>query len=437
MSTSQTNKAWVVSADMGYGHQRAVHPLRNFAFEEIITLGKSDQSDNREKKQWKNILNTYETFSRASDIPIVGRMILSIMGIILEIPPLYSNRDLTESTLQVEYLLGRIRNGICSGLGKKIESKKLPFITSFYAPAIYANSIGYENIYCIICDVDINRVWVPKIPEENKINYLVPCEQTATRLKRFGIKDENIFITGFPLPLELLGESLSILKNNLYKRLMRLDPNRKFFNRNSPNVTHYLGKTSSEEIDTKPITISFVVGGAGAQKEIAKQIVESLNNKLVDGTYRINLIAGIRPEVIAYFEEIKSQKQCADIKVIKGGNLDEYFINFNNVLHDTDILWTKPSELVFYSALGIPIILTPEIGSQEIQNKNWILKMNAGIQQLSPDFTKEWLPDLINEGTLADKGWAGFLSGRKLGTQRIIDLIFNQKFELSKKNIEI
>ena len=30
-------KAWVISVDMGYGHQRAAYPLRDIAFERIIT----------------------------------------------------------------------------------------------------------------------------------------------------------------------------------------------------------------------------------------------------------------------------------------------------------------------------------------------------------------------------------------------------------------
>ena len=35
-------KAWIVSADMGYGHQRAVYPLKDIAEEEIICVGNND-----------------------------------------------------------------------------------------------------------------------------------------------------------------------------------------------------------------------------------------------------------------------------------------------------------------------------------------------------------------------------------------------------------
>ena len=47
------NKAWVVSADMGYGHQRAVYPLRDIAEGGIITVGSSEAVSKAEKKLWK------------------------------------------------------------------------------------------------------------------------------------------------------------------------------------------------------------------------------------------------------------------------------------------------------------------------------------------------------------------------------------------------
>lgn len=56
------NKAWVVSADMGYGHQRAVYPLRDIAEHGIITVGSSEAVSKAEQKLWKRLLNAYEFF---------------------------------------------------------------------------------------------------------------------------------------------------------------------------------------------------------------------------------------------------------------------------------------------------------------------------------------------------------------------------------------
>jgi UDP-N-acetylglucosamine:LPS N-acetylglucosamine transferase len=93
------------------------------------------------------------------------------------------------------------------------------------------------------------------------------------------------------------------------------------------------------------------------------------------------------------------------------------------VLRETDILWTKPSELSFYCALGIPIIMTPPIGSQERFNRQWLFEMQAGIKQETPEYTNEWLFDRLNDGLFAEMAWSGFLKARKLGTYKIIEVL--------------
>ena len=49
------------------------------------------------------------------------------------------------------------------------------------------------------------------------------------------------------------------------------------------------------------------------------------------------------------------------------------------MLLDTDILWTKPSELSFYAGLGLPIIMAPSVGAQERFNKAWLRAIGAAI----------------------------------------------------------
>ena len=48
--------AWVVAADMGYGHQRAVYPLRGIAEEGIIVVGKNDAASKTERQLWTRLL---------------------------------------------------------------------------------------------------------------------------------------------------------------------------------------------------------------------------------------------------------------------------------------------------------------------------------------------------------------------------------------------
>jgi hypothetical protein len=422
------NKAWVVSADMGYGHQRAVYPLRDIAQEGIITVGSSEAVSKSEKKLWKRLLNAYEFFSRAKGLPVIGPPLFSMLDSLMRIPSFYPMRNLSNSTFQVNLLESLIEKGLCKGMLDKTSTKILPLVTSFYASAIAADKNGFNKIYCIICDADINRVWVAKQPWESRIEYFAPCGKAAQRLKAYGVPEERIHLTGFPLPTELLGDgNLSVLKKDLAQRLFYLDPKGKFWARHGRNVEYFLGKENCVFKNERKLTITYAVGGAGAQKEIGRTIAKSLNEKLKAGEIKINLVAGIRREVYDYFESVKGgiDPDGDSIRIIYSKSLQEYFDLFNDSLHDTDILWTKPSELSFYCALGLPIIMSPVIGSQEKFNRKWLREIQAALKQEKPEYTDQWLYDLLNRGTLAESAWDGFLKARKLGTFKIKQVLKN------------
>lgn len=428
------NKAWVVSADMGYGHQRAVYPLRDIAEEGIITVGSSEAVSKSEQKLWKRLLNAYEFFSRAKGIPVIGPPFFSMLDSLMRIPSFYPMRNLSSSTFQVNLLESLIEKGLCKGMLDKTSTKNLPLITSFYASAVAADKKGFTKIYCIICDADINRVWVAKDPWESRIEYFAPCGKAAQRLKAYGVPDERIHLTGFPLPTELLGdEDLSLLKKDLAQRLFYLDPKGKFWTRHGKNVEHFLGKENCVFRNERKLTVTYAVGGAGAQKEIGEKIAQSLKAKIDAGEIKLNLVAGIRKEVKDFFESIKKNidSDGNSIQIIYSESLHGYFDLFNKALHETDILWTKPSELSFYAALGIPIIMSPIIGSQEKFNRKWLREIQAAMKQETPDYTDQWLYDLLNRGTLAESAWDGFLKARKLGTFKIKQVL--EKGHLEKE----
>ena len=109
-----------------------------------------------------------------------------------------------------------------------------------------------------------------------------------------------------------------------------------------------------------------------------------------------------------------------------------HFEKFNEMLHTTDILWTKPSELSFYTALGLPIIIAPPIGAQEVFNEKWLVRMGTGIQQENPEYTNEWLFEWINNGILAEAAWEGLNEAPKFGTYNIEKVIFSK----DKRNLK-
>ncbi len=431
-------KAWVVSANMGYGHQRAIYPLKSIAEESIVTVGSDQSTSANEAKLWKRVLGAYEFISRAKGIPVIGNPVFGVLDTFLRIPSYYPLRDLSKSTFQVDLLESSVNKGLCSVMLDKIRTKNLPLLTSFYAPAIAADMKGFSSVYCIICDADLNRVWVAKAPWESKIFYFAPCGKAAQRLKAYGVPNERIYTTGFPLPVELLGDkNLSTLKINLWKRLLRLDPAQKFLARHGKSVEFFLGDTSNLNIEPSKLTIMYSVGGAGAQKEIGKKIAFSLKSRILKGQIKLILSAGIKTNIAEYFYDVKKiiSDNNDNIEIIYANNLNDYFDEFNKALHSTDVLWTKPSELSFYCALGLPIIMTSPIGSQEKFNAKWLYEVQAGIKQENPDYTDQWLFDLLNKGRLAEAAWFGFLKARKLGTFKIIELISSGKISFEESPV--
>ena len=420
------SKAWVVTVDMGLGHQRATFPLAEVAEGGIIAVGRDSTSDPEERKLWNKMRNAYEFLSRIRPIPIIGKPLFNLLDTLQNIPSFYPLRDLSNPCFQVRLLSSFIDKGLCRGMIEKIQEKPLPLVTSYFAPAIAADKAGYGRIYCIICDAEFNRAWVAEEPRKSRIHYLAPCGRSVMRLKSYGVPDERIFLTGFPLPAELLGgKNLDILKQDMAQRLFYLDPNKRFWPMHGRNVVYFLERKNCRFLKKRKLTITFAVGGAGAQKEIAARLVKSLRSNLAKGEVRVILIAGIREEVFKYFQNCKNEylPGSPNLQILYDNTLEGYFKKFTTAMRETDVLWTKPSELSFYCGLGIPIILSPTIGSQEEYNRKWLLEIQAGILQEDPEYAHQWLFDLLQEGRLAESAWDGFLKARKCGTQKIEEIL--------------
>ncbi len=418
--------SWVVTVDMGLGHQRAVHPLAHLAEGGILTIGAESTGDPDERKLWRRMRNTYEFLSRVRSIPVVGKPLFGLLDAVQNIPPFYPISDMSNPSFQVKLISSFIDRGLCRGMLERIKDKPLPLVASYPVPALAADKNGYGLIYCIICDAEISRAWVAENPHSSRIKYLAPCGRAVMRLRSYGVPDERIFLTGFPFPREVLGgKNLDILRSDMAQRLFYLDPNNRFWPLHDRNISHFLGRGNCRPRGERKLTITYAVGGAGAQKEIGYQLAQSLRNKIREGEIRLNLVAGVREDVKDYFEELKSElfPGSPNLRIIYSPGKDAYFQEFSRVIRETDLLWTKPSELSFYCGLGIPIIISPPIGAQEVYNKKWLLEVQAGIPMEDPKYTDQWLLDLLYEGRLAESAWDGFLKARKYGTYKIEEIL--------------
>ncbi len=429
MGKSTSQKAWIVSVNMGYGHQRTAYPLKHLSFgRKIINANSYRGIPKKDTILWEQSRKFYEFISNFKRIPLVGEFSFSLYDQFQKILSFYPKRDLSKPNFSLRRIYSLFENGWGRDLIKKLKKKQRPFISTFFIPSFMAEFFDYPgDIFCIVCDADIARPWASLKPFSSKIKYFAPTERVVERLKLYGVKEKNIFLTGYPLPLENIGsEKLEVLKHDLAERLLILDPAKKYFKRYQSLVKKYLGKLPKKP--KRPLTIMFTIGGAGAQKEIAVKILESLKEKIKAKAVKVILVAGIRKWIKDYFlEHIKE----FDLKGVLGENveiiynkkIEDYFKDFNLALRKTDILWTKPSELSFYTALGLPIIIAPSIGSQEDFNREWLLRLGSAILQENPDYTNEWLFDFLESGWFAEAAMQGFIEGEKRGVFNIEKII--------------
>jgi len=417
----------LIAADMGYGHFRAAYPLLDIAAEnKIISINNYEGIPDWEKKYWLNSVKSYEKISRLKKIPIFGYLVFAVMDAFQKIDPFYPNRDLSDPTTQEKFFYRKINKGLGKDLIEKLNPSQLPYLTTFFVAAYAAETHKYaEKIYCVICDTDASRAWVNINAKETRVIYLLPSDKVRERFEMYGVNSRNLIVTGFPLPKENIGENKEILKADLAARLNLLDPRGIYFEKYSALIKNYL---PANTIATRPLTITYAVGGAGAQKEIGLTILEKLKDKIIAGKIAINLVAGSRPEIKEYFDNgIKELKLDTNnnVRVIFDADKINYFKKFNVALRTSDILWTKPSELSFYCALGLPIIISDPVGSQEDFNHEWLIGLGAGIDSRNPEYVSEWLPDLLESGRLARAAMDGFLNAEAMGTYNI-NKLFNE-----------
>ena len=220
------------------------------------------------------------------------------------------------------------------------------------------------------------------------------------------------------------------------ERLCNLDPEGIFSERYARTLKAELGPVRCKQTKAAhPLTVTYSVGGAGAQRQLGVTILQSLKAAISQHRVKLNLVAGVRKDMTLYYEKAVKEAGLKRelgkwVCVSAFGSREDYFSGFNKLLATTDILWTKPSELSFYTALGIAIIMAPPIGSQEEFNRLWVQYVGGGVSQNDPVYTDEWLFDWIASGGMARMAWNGYIEAPTHGTYRIEDIVLGRSSEL-------
>ena len=431
MSMPQTDKPiCLVAIDMGYGHLRPAHALSEYLSLPILNADQEPLARGDERRQWEKIRHAYERISRASQRRFWGWPLRMLLDATTSIPEFYPERDLSMPTRCTRYLEKQICRGLGHDLTSYLKTNEARLVTTYYAPAIAADRHGHQDIYCIVTDSDINRVWAPYHNRDSHITYLVPSQRARRRLRSYGVKQDRIIVTGFPLPDSLVGgPSLGTLKQTLRQRLRRLDTHGVFNQGTRHELVQLLGGTLQSDLQPPPAPhLAYAIGGAGAQSDLVDQFLPSLAPLLRAQKLRLTLVAGRRTDVYAQLQDTVRRHQLEELlghglAVLYQPDMDAYFRAFNTLLSEIDMLWTKPSELTFFGALGLPLILAPPVGVHEHFNRRWAEQSGAGLRQHDPRFAADWIKDWLKDGTLAAAAWSGFVRMPKFGLYKIAETI--------------
>lgn len=416
-------KPLVVAVEMGYGHLRAAYTLADAFGVDVVRVDLPPFAGRAETRLWKTALHAYAMLSRGSEQPIWGAAAQWALGKITAIAPPPTNGSFERpnffsraADFLTGNLIGRKLRTVADMAGRRI-------LATFPAPAFAAQRLPGAQVFCLATDTDLNRGWAPVAADKSRVRYFAPTARAVDRLRSFGVRPELIHLTGFPLPARLVDEA----PRALARRLQRLDPSASFRKR-PPDGFDAFDRRYRPAAGRGPISFTIAIGGAGAQTQQACALVESLREPVSKGKIELRLIAGVRTDVAQALAQTVNSAGLGDrlgrgVEMRLAANLKHYFRMFDDCLASTDLLWTKPSELAFYAALGIPLLLSAPVGAQEIANRNWLLSHGAALDAEDPRSVAKRIEGWLAKGELCRAAWSGYSRLDRNGLDHIVDII--------------
>ncbi len=373
----------VIAVRMGYGHLRAGKAVADYLQVPLLRADAAPLAAPGEQLVWYAARVLYEGASRWTGAPVVGGVVARGLGRITVIPDATVGAAAPNGAARVLGALSRL------GLGGRLVSTLAgagAVLSTFYAPAVALGDRGRCHVFCVVTDSDVNRVWAGVEPRRSTVTYLCPTAGVEQRLRSWGVPVDRVQVTGFPLPDVLLGgPALATLTTNFERRRARLGA----------------AGAGGDPQRAAPL-LTFAVGGAGAQADTAVALLAELAPLLASGRLRLALVAGTRRQVArrlaaAVALAVAGGVPAAAVRVVAADDFPAYEVAFNRLLADTDLLWTKPSELVFFAALGLPLILDRPIGDQEVCNLRWALANRVASERPAGDLAA-WVASGFGDG---------------------------------------
>lgn len=364
---------------MGLGHLRAAHPLAVAAGTTVLRADEAPIASPGEAALWRRAAVSYEALSRrAAAADGLARRLLGGMTAI----PAAGVRALQPdiATLAHDRALG-------AGLGAGVVAVAggRPVVATFYTPALAADRGGGEAV-CVVTDTDCARIWVAADATAGRLRYAAPTDEVAERLSLYGVPWDRIERTGFPLPVPLVDG----FEGHLAARLGRLRGD-------------------------APLHLVVAIGGAGAQMASVRVLLA--RPEILDGRVTVDVFVGLRRDLAAGLRAIPSP----GVSIFGADTFEEHAELFASSLARADALWTKPSELTFYAALGLPLVLAGAVGVQEERNRDWLLARRLSVRVEDEASLLPWL--CAHRGELVGQAERGAELGGRTGTAAVLAMV--------------
>ena len=398
---------YITTVLMGYGHLRAADNVAGLGRGRLVRVDQPPFTNLVDVTVWKSSQDLYHVVSRTVETRL--RFLFRLLERIEDIP-----EDSNAASMKYSMLVRLcVRMGVGRGLWRLADplnnghdgSICPPRLHTFFVPALACvyNRLPGKN-YQLLCDVDFHRVWAPIRPNDGDVTYLVPAAAGADRLMSYGVTHDRIVVTGFPLPLANTGgKDLAVLQSDLRARLERLSP-----------------KSDS------PLRLVFALSGAGCYLILLKTLIRELLPELRSGKLILSIAAGDNRRAKAEIESHLAALNAgpADgLNILYSPDVLEAFALFNRALRESDLLITKPGELVFYAALGIPQVLLPPVGKHEFKNRAYLVENSAALDLPGAESAGAWLLAQRANGAWRHAAESAFARLPQLGAFAINDAV--------------
>ncbi len=384
---------------MGFGHLRAAHNILGLGNASLARVDRAPNVSTLDRFVWNSSLYFHTYGSR--DAESRNRILYEWFERLMRIPEDHESPPLTES----RFIRRLSQLGIGRLFFESLDGALPTLLHTFYLHAMLSVYRDYQGKnYLLLCDTDFHRVWVPVNPTRGSLQYMVPITKSADRLISYGVPPRRIHVTGFPLPVANTGgPDLVNLRDDFDARRARLKSNS----------------------DT-PLTVLFPFSGAGAYSNLLSELVMSMLDEVREGEVHLVVSCGDNEHALRSAGKLFRDCGLGDsefAEILFDGDLFASFDRFNQVLKSTDVIITKPSEMVFYAALGIPMLFLPPIGAHEAKNRDYLISSNCAVNLVNlKDFPK-WLKKERREGRLLELAETGMERLPKHGTFAIDELV--------------